>query len=74
MFVFQICYTDGNKMQVRVSAEVLEPSTGHLSLTNVFQYTFEIREGDAPSIMPKTYHEAMMYLEGRRHYLNSVEE
>ena len=65
----QICYTEDDKIQVRVSAEVLDPSTGKLNLTNVFQYTFETREEDVPRIIPKTYHEAMLYLEGRRHFL-----
>jgi len=66
----QICYTEDDKIQVRVSAEVIDPSTGKLDLTNVFQYTFDTKEGkDVPMIIPKTYHEAMMYLEGRRHFL-----
>ena len=70
---FQICYTEDDKIQVRVSAEVIDPSTGKLDLTNVFQYTFDTKdEGNVPMIIPKTYHEAMMYLEGRRHFLTSV--
>ncbi len=55
-----------------MSAEVLDPATGELSLTNVFQYTFKIQEGAAPSIMPMSYHEAMLYLEGRRHFIVST--
>lgn len=70
---FQICFTEDDKIQVRVSAEVIDPSTGKLDLTNVFQYTFDTKdEDDVPMIIPKTYHEAMMYLEGRRHFLTSV--
>lgn len=69
----QICFTEDDKIQVRVSAEVIDPSTGKLDLTNVFQYTFDTKdEDDVPMIIPKTYHEAMMYLEGRRHFLTSV--
>ena len=67
----QICYTEDDKMQVRVSAEVLDPSTGKLNLTNVFHFTFETRNADVPRIIPKTYFEAMLYLEGRRHFLKS---
>ena len=67
----QICYTEDDKMQVRVSAEVLDPSTGKLNLTNVFHFTFETRDADVPRIIPKTYFEAMLYLEGRRHFLKS---
>ena len=72
----QVCYTEADKLQVRVSAEVLDPETGELSLTNVFQYTFGVRGVDSrvPMVIPKTYHEAMMWLEGRRHYLNSVRD
>ena len=74
-FNSQICYTEGNQLQTRVSAEVLDPTTGQLSLTNVFQYTFSLGEeaGDAPKIIPKTYHEAMLYLEGRRHFIASTQ-
>ena len=69
----QICYTEADRIQARVSAEVIDPSTGDLQLTNVFQYTFTTKDSaDVPRILPKTYHEAMMFLEGRRHYLTSV--
>ena len=60
-------------IQTRVSAEVLDPASGSLSLTNVFQYTFKVPDDrKVPNILPKTYHEAMMYLEGRRHFLAST--
>ena len=60
-------------MQVRVSAEVMDPKTGSLKVTNVFHYTFELRQGKPRIIIPKTYHEAMMYLNSRRHFLRSLE-
>ena len=52
----------------------MDPSTGKLDLTNVFQYTFDTEDDDpkndnVPMLIPKTYHEAMMYLEGRRHFM-----
>lgn len=71
-FNSQICYTQDNYVQTRVSAEVLDPETGLLSTTNVFQFTFQLRKAPPPHIIPKTYHEAMMYLTGRRHFLNST--
>jgi hypothetical protein len=50
----QICYTEDDRIQTRVSAEVIDPSTGQLSLTNVFQYTFSTKDAVAvPSIIPK---------------------
>ena len=72
-FNSQICYTQDNYVQTRVSAEVLNsiiifcltffckvlnPKTGELSVTNVFHYTFLIKGNkEPPTIIPKTYHE-----------------
>ena len=73
-FNSQVCYTQGQYVQVRVSAEVVDPSTGELSVTNVFQYTFSFGKEVSPAqIIPKTYHEAIMYLDGRRHFLRATE-
>lgn len=73
-FNSQICYTQDHYIQVRVSAEVLDPKTGKLQVTNVFHYTFELREGQIPPmIIPKTYHESMMFLNSRRHFLRSLD-
>lgn len=71
-FNSQICYTQDNYIQTRVSAEVVNPKTGEMSITNVFHFTFMTKDGTPPSIIPKTYHEAMMYLTGRRHFYNST--
>eukprot|EP00088_Acartia_fossae_P059422 TRINITY_DN7051_c0_g1_i1.p1 TRINITY_DN7051_c0_g1~~TRINITY_DN7051_c0_g1_i1.p1 ORF type:complete len:442 (-),score=92.43 TRINITY_DN7051_c0_g1_i1:220-1515(-) len=71
-FNSQVCYTEDKYVQTRVSAEVVDPKTGGMSVTNVFQFTFELRKQAPPQIIPKTYHEAMMYLTGRRHFLNST--
>jgi len=65
-FNSQICYTEDNYIQTRVSAEVVNPKTGQMSTTNVFYFTFMTKDTVPPSIIPKTYHEAMMYLTGRR--------
>ena len=73
-FNSQVCYTQDKYVQIRVSAEVVNPKTGQLSVTNVFQYTFSFLNSITPSkIIPKTYHEAMLYLDGRRHFLRSTE-
>merc|ERR1712241_506478 len=71
-FNSQVCYTQDQFMQVRVSAEILSPETGSMSVTNVFQYTFKMKEKTPPQVIPKTYHEAMMWLQGRRHFQNCV--
>ena len=46
-----------NYMQTRVSAEVVDPQTGEMSITNVFHFTFLAKEKTPPFIVPKTYHE-----------------
>jgi len=71
-FNSQVCYTEDNFIQTRVSAEVVNPKTGQLSVTNVFHFTFQIFDRDPPFIVPKTYHESMMYLTGRRHFKSST--
>ena len=73
VFILQISFIHEQYIQVRVSAEVLDPKTGALQVTNVFHYTFETRQDHPPLIIPKTYHEAMMYLNSRRHFLNSLQ-
>ena len=46
-----------NYIQTRVSAEVVDPQTGEMSITNVFHFTFLAKEKTPPFIVPKTYHE-----------------
>lgn len=72
-FSSQISFIHDKYIQVRVSAEVFNPLTSELRVTNVFHYTFELRNSKPRMILPKTYHEAMMYLNSRRHFLNSLE-
>ena len=64
-FNSQIAYIEGQKIQVRVSAEVLNPLTGEMKTTNVFHFTYEIREGKPKMIIPKTYHEGKSFLQIR---------
>jgi len=66
-FNSQVCFTEGKYAQIRVSAEVLDPVTGKMAISNVFHFTF-LLEQSPPTIIPKTYHEAMMYITGRRHF------
>lgn len=62
-----VIYTEKNYMEIVVAAEVFDPSTGGHSTTNVFYYTYS-NNVPVPPIMPRTYHEAMWYLDGRRHF------
>lgn len=62
-----VIYTEKNYMEIVVAAEVLDASTGEHCTTNVFYYTYS-NNGPVPQILPKTYHEAIWYLDGRRHF------
>ncbi|XP_056440423.1 acyl-CoA thioesterase 9, tandem duplicate 1 isoform X1 [Gadus chalcogrammus] len=63
----QVCYTEGNFIQVRVHTEVLDPLTGQHNTTNVFHFTF-VSDNDVPMIVPQSYGESMLYLDGKRHF------
>ena len=71
-FHSQVVFTHDNHVQTRVSAEVMDRTTQKLKLTNVLQITWDL-PFEVPSVVPKSYHEAMAYLTGRRHYLISLE-
>jgi len=62
----QIVFTKDNYLLVRVHAEVLHPSTGHVDTTNIFHFHFTSQKEFA-QVMPMTYAEYILYLDGRRH-------
>lgn len=64
-----VIYTEMNYMQIVVIAEVFDASSGQHNTTNVFYYTFSDTD-QVPEVIPKTYHEAMWFLDGRRHFNN----
>ncbi|XP_054266667.1 acyl-coenzyme A thioesterase 9, mitochondrial-like [Macrosteles quadrilineatus] len=63
----QVIYTEQNFMQILVRAEVTNPFSGQTTTTNIFHYTYEAPDLVKP-VMPNTYYEAMMYIDGRRHF------
>ncbi|XP_024148472.1 acyl-coenzyme A thioesterase 9, mitochondrial isoform X2 [Oryzias melastigma] len=67
----QVCYTQDQYIQVRVHSEVFDPLTRQHSTTNIFHYTFA-SDADVPNIVPKTYGESMLYLDGKRHLNQTV--
>ncbi|XP_022085419.1 acyl-coenzyme A thioesterase 9, mitochondrial-like [Acanthaster planci] len=69
----QIAYTERNYMQLRVHAEVVDPKTGERDTTNVFHFTVK-SNGPVPPVQPKTYGESMLFLNGRRHFLEFLRE
>lgn len=58
-------------MEIVVVAEVFDASTGGHNTTNVFYYTYSNTE-KVPEVIPKTYHEAMWFLDGRRRFNNAM--
>ncbi|XP_062982546.1 acyl-coenzyme A thioesterase 9, mitochondrial isoform X3 [Elgaria multicarinata webbii] len=69
----QVCYTEKNYIQVRVHSEVYDPDARVHHTTNVFHFTF-LLEKAIPDIVPKTYGESMLYLDGKRHFDSAMKE
>ncbi|XP_069993606.1 acyl-coenzyme A thioesterase 9, mitochondrial [Penaeus vannamei] len=63
----QVVYTEGTHIQVSTKASVMDAVTSEINLTNIFHFTYEVMR-PGPTVLPRTYHEAMLYLDGRRHY------
>lgn len=67
----QIAYSQGgdhHSFQVMVTADILDVSKGTRETTNTFWFTFsDPRQGrKTPHVLPRTYAESMLYLEGKR--------
>ncbi|OWJ99520.1 ACOT9 [Cervus elaphus hippelaphus] len=63
----QVCFTQGNYIQVRVHSEVASLQDKEHMTTNVFHFTF-MSEKEVPLVFPRTYGESMLYLDGQRHF------
>lgn len=64
----QVVYTKGSDLQVKVHAEVVDPATGSHETTNIFHYTFTTDNVEIPTIIPRSYAEYMLYLDGKRRF------
>lgn len=62
-----VIFTDKNYMEVVVVNETYDATTGDHTTTNVFYYTYSTTD-IVPQVIPKTYNEAMWYLDGRRKF------
>lgn len=67
----QIVFSEGGQhhsFQVMVKADVLDIQKGTRETTNTFWFTFRDPKevSGTPKVMPKTYAESMLYLEGKR--------
>ncbi|XP_052529731.1 acyl-coenzyme A thioesterase 9, mitochondrial isoform X4 [Tympanuchus pallidicinctus] len=69
----QVCYTEKNYIQVRVHSEVYDANTREHHTTNIFHFTF-MSENEVPRVVPKTYGESMLYLDGKRHFAAIMKE
>jgi acyl-coenzyme A thioesterase 9 len=66
-FIGKVVYTEKDTCIVRVDVQAIDPSTGRKSTTNVFHFAFSMK--NLPKkVVPETYEEAMLYIEGRRIY------
>lgn len=68
-----VLYTELNYMEIVVLAEIMDPLTGSLTTSNSFYYTYSVSE-PLPTVMPKTYHEAIWFVDGRRKFQKSLED
>ncbi|KAB7504898.1 Acyl-coenzyme A thioesterase 9, mitochondrial, partial [Armadillidium nasatum] len=66
-FIIKVIYTEGRHLQISTKASVVDSVTQTSNLTNIFHLTFEV-PNVVDEVIPRTYHEAMLYLDGRRHY------
>lgn len=64
-----VVFTQMQYYQVTVYVESLDSKSGIEATTNMFHFTYEVPQLVA-EVFPSTYHEAMMYIDGRRHFLN----
>lgn len=67
----QVVYTEDNYLQVKVHAQTVDPITARKEVTNDFYFKFLVVGASSdyklPQIIPKTYAESMMYIDGKRH-------
>ncbi|XP_037825257.1 LOW QUALITY PROTEIN: acyl-coenzyme A thioesterase 9, mitochondrial-like [Lucilia sericata] len=62
-----VVYTDVNYLQMMTVADVIDAATGNQLTSNVFYYTFSSAD-EVPVVLPKSYHETMWYIQGRRKF------
>ncbi|KAL0491003.1 mitochondrial acyl-coenzyme A thioesterase [Acrasis kona] len=66
-FTANVVYTQDNFCHVRVSTDVIQPPIDSKKLTNVFHFQFKF-ETKPEVVVPETYDDVTMYLEGRRNH------
>lgn len=73
-FNSQVGYSSDRYIQVAVSATILSPEMEERTVSNMFNFTFEPASGKVPpTVIPRTYKEAMVYIDQRRHFLRFLD-
>lgn len=62
-----VVYTEQHFMQITVFADVIDPVSSQTVTTNSFQFTYKT-PADVVRIIPRSYSDAMLYIDGRRHF------
>ena len=64
----QVVCTDANNILIKVLAQSVNPLTNEQEITNDFYFKFSFGpEVNIPQVLPKTYSEYMLNIDGRRH-------
>ncbi|KAI9342657.1 HotDog domain-containing protein [Obelidium mucronatum] len=73
----QVVYTRGQEMVIKVVAHIVDPASEGRLLSNEFWFTFVVAEEDRAKlgsidyrVMPRSYNDCMLYLEGKRRLEN----
>ncbi|XP_050439193.1 acyl-coenzyme A thioesterase 9, mitochondrial-like [Adelges cooleyi] len=69
ILIGKICFTRDNVIVIEVLAKVDSAETKTSRTTNSFYHIF-VAENNVAPVLPQSYHDAMLYLDGRRRYLD----
>ncbi|KAI9256071.1 acyl-CoA thioester hydrolase [Helicostylum pulchrum] len=69
----QVIYSQDTSFQVSVSAEVTDVEAGTTDLTNTFHFSLSAQDKPVREILPRTYAESMLYIEGKRRRQQGVQ-
>lgn len=63
----QVIFTQENYMQLAIFVQILDIVTKEVKTANSLYFTYEVRKPVMP-VMPKTYHESILWLQGVREF------
>lgn len=66
-----VVFTEMNFIEIVVINEIYDAISGEHTTTNAFYYTYSC-DATVPQIIPRTYNEAMWYLDGRRKFHSAI--